>query len=105
MEQINQSTRENIMRKILLLMGFSVVMLTSLPGQARVFVAEPGVVVVAPRPTAVYVEPRLAPVIVAPAAPVVVAPRPAAVYVAPATAYVEPRPVIVGGPVVRRWVR
>ena len=84
------------MKKILLLMGFSVVMMTSLPGQARVFVAEPGVVVVAPRP---------APVIVAPAAPVVVAPRPAAVYVAPATAYVEPRPVIVGGPVVRRWVR
>ena len=96
------------MKKILLLMGFSVVMLTSLPGQARVFVAEPGVVVVAPRPTAVYVEPRLAPVIVAPATPVVVAPRPTAVYVAPvapATAYVEPRPVIVGGPVVRRWVR
>ena len=87
------------MKKILLLMGFSAVMLTSLPGQARVFVAEPGVVVVAPRP---------APVIVSPAAPVVVAPRPTAVYVAPvapAAVYVEPRPVIVGGPVVRRWIR
>ena len=78
------------MKKILLIMGFLAVMFTSLPGQARVFVAERGVVVVAPPVVErVYVEPRPAPVVVLP--------------VAPAAVYVAPR-VGVGGPVARRAV-
>ena len=82
------------MKKILLLMGFSAIMLMSLSAQARVYVGERGAVVVAPRPAAVYVAP------VAPAA-IYVEPRP--VVVAPAAVYVAPR-VVVGGPVARRAV-
>ncbi len=92
------------MKKILLITGFLAVIFTSLPGQARVFVAERGVAVVAPPVVErVYVEPRPAPVVVLPVAPAAVYVEPRPVVVAPAAVYVAPR-VVVGGPVARRAV-